>query len=393
MTTAITVLLDYTFRTGSLTLLTVSVLFSLQTAYLQGAISGAAGDGRTDDTVVIQRAIDALPDYEVLDGGDATYLVGTLKLKSRMTFQNFGLKTRPSSVPLTSPVTLDGTIRPISQVTIVNVNVDGNRAQQTNLLTVEDGGRSCFRIAGVANNIVILRSSATNCATDGLQIFSDDVLPSPGVLNFSNILVVDSRFEYNRRHGASADSLHNLEFVRTTFNHNGLPSAVGERTPTEGEMAFLVDGMLYGAGLDVEGYNIRTGINGLKIVGCTAVGNARFGIQFWDPASPASDGFLPRSNIRVERCVLDGGVSPTHGRQALEFNIPSNYLGQGYTYQDITLANNTIQGTIIINASSGVRLTGGSVISPYPGFYGISTGSRNIVIQDVNSMGKIFVQQ
>ena len=382
-----------TFRVGCL----ASVLFAasswLQVPPLYGAVPGASGDGRTDDTAAIQHAIDVLPSYGVLDGGNATYLVGTLKLKSRMIFQNFGLKTRPSSVPLTAPVTLDGTIRPISEVRIVNAHVDGNRAQQTNLLSVEDGGRSGFRIAGAASNILILQSSATNCATDGLQIFSSDTPAPSGTLNFTNIFVVDSRFEYNRRHGASADSLQNVEFVRTTFNHNGLPSQVGDRTPTEGESPLLVDGMLYGAGLVVEGYNSRTGVQGLKVVSCIAMGNARFGIQFWNPVSPDSSGFEQVSDIRIESCLLDGGVSPAHGRQAIEFNVPPSFLGQFYGYQNIALVDNIIQGTIIINASSGVRLTGGSVDSPYPGFYGIATASRNVVVEGVYSEGKIFVQQ
>jgi len=45
------------------------------------------------------------------------------------------------------------------------------------------------------------------------------------------------------------------------------------------------------------------------------------------------------------------GSHPRHGRQALQFKIAWNYLGKGYAYQDLTLANNIIQVTIIINAS------------------------------------------
>lgn len=358
-----------------------------------GSVPGAVANGVSDDTAAIQRAIDSLPAYGVLDGGSALYAVGTLKLKSRMTMQNFHLLTKPTGIPLTSPVTLDGTQQPIVEVTIRNVHVDGNRARQTNLVTIEDGGRDGFRIVGTAMDIWILNSSAVNCATDGLKLFSADVPPPAGGQNFSNIYVAASRFDNNRRHGASGDSLENVHFLNVSFNSNGLATTSTSTPPNEGERPYLVGGMLYGAGLVLEGYKARNSINGLTIVGCTATGNARFGIQFWDPAVTTAAGFTQRSNIRVEGCTLDGGVSPTHGRQAIEFNVPYSNLKSGYMYRNVTLTNNNIRGTVIANSVSGFRMIGGAVESPYLGFFGISDSSRDVVIQSVASGGKILAQK
>lgn len=354
------------------------------------AVPGAAGNGVTDDTAAIQTAINNLPSNGVLDGGGRTYLVGTLNLKSRMTIENFNLKTRAASMPFTDAITVDGTRTPLSNINIVNVNIDGNRAEQTNLLTAEDGGRSCFRIVGVVTNLWITRSSATNCATDGLEIFSDDVIPPAGTLNFTNVVVTNSQFNNNRRHGASADSLRSAQFIGDTFNGNGLAVNTGSRTPTEGESAYLVNGMLYGAGIDIEGYTVYNGLNGLTFSGVTATGNARFGIQFWYPISPLTPGFTRWANISITHTVADGGVSPQTGHQAIELNGP--YIAQGFLYQNVSISSCYIDGTLVMDAVQGLTIKGGQVDSPYPGFWGLSYYSQNITVQGVSAQGKVFQQ-
>ncbi|WP_155121379.1 hypothetical protein [Bryobacter aggregatus] len=308
-----------------------------------------------------------------------------------MTLRNFKFFTIPTSVPLTSPVTVDGTITRKEDITILNVHVDGRRAQQSNLASNEDGGRDGFRIVGKAKNIFISQSSAVNCGTDGLKIFSADVKSGDDrVLNFENIWVIDSRFEKNRRHGVSLDSLRDVHFVNSTFNNNGVASG---NNATEGEKAYLFQNRLYGAGLVVEGYGSGTGVTGLTIVNSTATGNARFGIQFWNPTSPAAVGFQPWQNIRIEGSTMDGGVSPEHGRQALEFSAPDGFFALGRSFSDVTLSNNTILGTLIVKTAINVKIFGGTAISPYVGFYGGAISCKDVYVQGVISSNKAFVIQ
>src|ERR1700755_2304935 len=74
-----------------------------------------------DSTALVQNAINALPPYGVIDCGGASYMVGRVNLKSRMTIKNCNFTTSPSSIPFTVPMTMDGSAAPISEVTILNV--------------------------------------------------------------------------------------------------------------------------------------------------------------------------------------------------------------------------------------------------------------------------------
>ncbi len=351
---------------------------------LQGASPPTSGDS----TAQLQAAIDTLPAKGVLDGNGQEHVVTRLNLKSGMTLQNFRFRAKGTAKPLDAVVTIDGNDQPATDIVIRNVHIDGNRAAQTNLRSAEDGGRDGFRIVGRAERIYIADSSAVNCATDGLKIFSDRSLSHDDrVLNFRDIFISNSRFLNNRRHGASGDSLNNVFFIDCEFSGNGVDVA----GTAEGCRGALDNGALYGSGVDIEGYGVGSGVRGLFFLRSKAYRNARFGFQFWEPTSPSARHFVPRSNIVFESCSIDGGASPRHGHQALEMSQPQSVRSESApTYSDVTIVNLECYGTVILNGVQNVTLSGGHIHSPYVGFWGIARECRNIRAIGVDGAGKVL---
>jgi hypothetical protein len=341
-----------------------------------------------DDTRRLQAAIDGLKTGGVLDGGGRQFTVTRLVLRSGMTIRNFKLRAKGSAMPLDAVINIEGDAATAHDIAIQEVAIDGNRRAQTNLRSEEDGGRDGIRIVGRAERIVIANSSAANCATDGLKIFSSKSLSGNDAnLNFRDIYVTNCRFLLNRRHGASGDSLGNVHFTDCDFSGNGV-DLPGDRS--EGSRGAIDDGMIYGAGVDIEGYGVGSGVDGLYFVRCKAKQNARFGFQFWEPTPPSRTGFLTRKKIVFESCTIDGGVSPHHGHQALELSQPKAIRGGSPTYEDVQVINLNCDGTVVLNGVARAVFTGGRYSSPYAGFWGIGEYCSNIKFLGVDTAGKIF---
>jgi hypothetical protein len=115
---------------------------------------------------------------------------------------------------------------------------------------------------------------------------------------------------------------------------------------------------------DIEGYGAGSGVNGLYFLRCQAFRNARFGFQFWEPTPPSTPGFLPRNNIVFESCSVDGGVSPKHGRQALELSQPRAIRSALPMYQNVRIVDLNCTGTVILNCVHNVIFAGGRMRSP-----------------------------
>jgi hypothetical protein len=350
---------------------------------LIGSAAACPSQAAEDATAKLQQRVDRTAAGGTLDLRGEHFTVGTIRLHSHMTLANARFTTLATDRPLTAPVTIDGNAQPAEHITIRNVHVDGQRAGQRNLSSAEDGGRDGFRIVGRARRIRLEDCSAKRCATDGLKIFSDRCLSGDDRnLNFEDVSVVRCTFQENRRHGASADSVRAVRFEDCQFLDNG--------TDVPGSRGAIDDGMVYGAGIDVEGYGVGSGVDGLTLLRCGFLRNARFGIQFWEPTDPRRPGFMPRRNITIEDCEVDGGVSPQHGRQAVEFSQPIRNRSRGPVYTNIRMINLRLNGTLILHATENVLVKGGDLRSPYPGFWGIGQNCKGLRVEGAREYGKVF---
>ena len=325
---------------------------------------GAVGDGVTDDTLSWQAAVDACPPGGTVDGVGATYLVSTINLHSDMTVQNARFLTLPGAVDMVSPITIgayyDTELH--HSITVRNVHVDGQRSQQTGIGGMEDGGRHGFRIVGRVRDILIEDSSATHCASDGLSIFHGSGMgaylrPDTGIA--TDIRVLRSTFTWNRRHGASYDSLDGALFEDCKFNDNGLDINGGA---TEGDQGDTLDGWTYGNGIDAEEYSKDTWTGNVRHVRCEMLRNAKAGYLAWQGANDAGiPGWVARSGYHFIECRMGRGQGLSATSAAIEVTPAAGDRAKGMYFDDVQIVDCTIDGTVWVRSAGKVQHRGGTI--------------------------------
>jgi hypothetical protein len=341
-----------------------------------------------DQTAEFQKSIDSLAVNSVLDCGSQRYFVVALQLKSGITLQNCRFQTSPGALDFASPITLDGRSAAISNVIIRNVQVDGNRHSQTNIgySGEEDGGRHCFRLLGNVSNVLIENSSGTNCASDGIALVSYGVSQSDSALPFQNIVVRNSAFSSNRRHGGSADGISGLTFENVTFSENGTTVPGG----SQGDQCASSGGTCYGTGFWYEDYATTVageGLNDLLFSRCIFRNNYQRSLFFYARGLSSAPDFQVRGPVRILNSYLDSGAQPLAEDYAIQFQVDESLVGQGPAFQNILVQNSVLSGSVGFRAVASVALNSSDIKTSVP-YAGFSAYSTQIAFSNAQLYGK-----
>ena len=303
---------------------------------------GAKGDGVTDDTAALQKAVNAVAGTGgTLYVPDGTYMVNALTsvyLKSNMTLSlstGAVLKAITNGSSNYAIVVISGA----SQVNVVGGTLLGDRSTHTG--TTGEWGHG-LSIKG-SSQVVVDSVLSKDCWGDGFYITSS-----------SSVTVCNVTADHNRRQGLTITSVNGMVIRKSTFKNTG--------------------GTLPEDGIDIEPNPGET-VNNVLITGCNFTTNSGFGIEIGVPLSYTGQAWITGVVVDGNTCTGNGvntlSTSPRAGIEAsntpghtITNNISSSN-GLGILLRDA--ANNfTVSGnTVAQNSSDGIQVytTSGNIIT------------------------------
>lgn len=341
-----------------------------------------------DDTRELQNKINQLKKGGILDGGNKTYFVTSLWLKSDMTLQNMKLVSIPTDVSDVSVLNIGNdlltniynsskegkehyeiskTYPGFSNITIKNIDINGNRANQKNLdVKVRDGGKHGINIKGFANNIKLENLTIHDCATDGIAIYRGlhtNLLGNTEIFAVNNIELSNVTSVRNRRHGGSGDSISGFKCTNSKFAENGKTygSSLQKNNGLEGAR---YNGNLYGNGWDMEGYGLGSAVRNVYFQNTLFVNNMGGGVVFYDITDSNEKQFLTRENIVFEGCVIDAGEKNPSGYFSLVFSSTiESKKNKKKLYSGLKIIDSKLYGKLLLRSVNDIYLENTTISS------------------------------
>ncbi len=296
---------------------------SAQVINVRGGRGGARGDGITDDTQAIQRAVDVVAGT----GGTVsipkgTYLINALvsvRLRSDMT-----LALAPGAVlkaiPNGSAHSAILLVSRAERVTITGGTLLGERAGHTG-----QGGEWGHGLSlAQARQVVVAGVTAKECWGDGFYVSSSREVTFCGVIA-----------DHNRRQGMSITSGKGIVVRDSTFKNTA--------------------GTLPEDGLDIEP-NAGDTVDDVLITGCTFADNAGYGLEIGVPQAHTGRAW-------ISHVVVDGNTSTGNGAHTLS---PSPRAGiEVSNCAEVRITNNRVVknglGILLRNGADRCTVTGNAI--------------------------------
>jgi hypothetical protein len=320
---------------------------------------GAVGDGTTDDTTAIQAALNSGARY--ISGNGLTYVVTTIYPKSLQTISDMRLVRKPSATEiwLQPVVKIGGTGLTVTDVTLQNVVINGNRQNLSNINIGfgEDGGMHGFKIAEGANGIRLINCEASYCGTAGLAIHADT---STNVADYpiKNIYLENFVATYNREHGMFVDSVDGVRINGGVFSFNGQTLA-GGFSDTNGNTGFKNVGVLFGSGFDLECYTgyAQSYFKNIYFSDIVCRNNST-PCMIYAPPVVSAVAEIPAQNIFLKNVYFEKG---TNAGSTAAFTIYANsFVGTKYGVDTVHLSG-FLDGHITSNNARGISFTDGFI--------------------------------
>ncbi|WLT33050.1 right-handed parallel beta-helix repeat-containing protein [Geothrix sp. PMB-07] len=287
---------------------------------------GAMGDGATNDTDAIQKAVNAVAGT----GGTVQIPRGTYMIDAVATSPGYGirlgnnmtLRLEPGATLKAQTNASAGYIMLLASG-VSHVNIVGGGTIQGDLAThagTAGEGGYCLQLSNGASNIVVADITAREGWGDGFY-----------VSGASNILFCNVTADHNRRQGMSIVDGNHLTIKNSTF------------TRTVG-YADTSGALVCGTGLDIEPNPGQT-VSDVLISGCTFSDNLGGGIS--SGLSQANAGVAFTHDIVIDGNKVTGNGSTSRPRPGIEIS------GQTSLQR---ISNNLVDG----NTSMGIYLRGGA---------------------------------